>query len=140
MKIRTAAEMRIERLYHYQKFNADYLAQALSTQSIYCSNPSSFNDPWDCKPWFDKAASDPAKREQLIQWFDSIGRKHNPELPETERIRRLEVMRGDPAFLERMVDECSDRIGHIIDVRYRVYCLTTNSISALMWSHYAENH
>ncbi len=141
MKILTAAQMRLESLYHYQKFNADRLVQTLSTQSIYCPNPSTFNDPWDCKPWFDKSVlTDSVSREKLIRWFDAIGRVHNPELPEAERRRRVDIMRRDKVFLERMVDECSASIAQVIDARYRVYCLTTDALSTLMWSHYADNH
>lgn len=139
--IPTAAHMRLDTLYHYQKFSPEHLAQTLSANTIFCSNPARFNDPWDCKPWFNKERlRDPAVRDEYAKWFDALGRKHFPKLDEAERQRRMDIMRSDPRLLEEMIDDCSRSIEAAIDSRYRVYCLTPNPLSTLMWSHYAGNH
>jgi hypothetical protein len=140
LNFQTAAGNRVERLYHYQRFNPNYLAQTIKRNTIHFSNPSQFNDPWDCKPWFNKALDDPVIRERYVQWFDRIGRKHTPELTEAERQRRIRVMRSDREFLERMIDDCSRGMVPAIDTQYRVYCLSTTPVSTLMWSHYTDNH
>lgn len=38
--------MKVDTLYHYENFNAEYLTRTLSQGVIYCSNPSRFNDLW----------------------------------------------------------------------------------------------
>ena len=138
---RTAASMKIDTLYHYESFNAEYLIRTLSQDIIYCSNPSRFNDPWDCKPTFDiSVLDDPRRYEEHVQWFDAIGRKHSPDLTEKERQRRIRIMRSDRTFLERMIHDCSSDIATVINSRYRVYCLSTEPMSTLMWSHYSRHH
>jgi len=39
-------------LYHWEKFCEERLNSLLRDKRIYCSNPASFNDPWDCKLHF----------------------------------------------------------------------------------------
>lgn len=137
----TAASMGIGTLYHYESFNPDFLVRMLSGGLIYCSNPSRFNDPWDCKPTFDTGGlDDPKCYEDHVQWFDAIGRKHLPALEEVERQRRIHIMRSDRAFLENMIHGCSSDIAKAIDDRFRVYCLSSDPTSTLMWSHYSRHH
>jgi hypothetical protein len=52
MMICTAISDRLDRLYHWQRFDADRLWTCLLNRVIYCSDPATFNDPWDCKPHF----------------------------------------------------------------------------------------
>lgn len=37
-------------LYHWEKFCEERLSALIRDNRIYCTNPASFNDPWDCKP------------------------------------------------------------------------------------------
>lgn len=139
--LRTAASMKAHTLYHYESFNHDFLVGTLSQGMIYCSIPSRFNDPWDCKPTFDTSGLDNPKRyENYVQWFDAIGRKHWPALEEAERQRRIRIMRSDRSFLENRIRDCSSDIAKAIDDRYRVYCLSPDPTSTLMWSHYSRHH
>ena len=51
-KLITAAEA--ERPYlPNQPFNPHRLRQVLCDRHLHFSNPADFNDPWDCRPWFD---------------------------------------------------------------------------------------
>lgn len=139
--ISTAATMGVHTLYHYESFNPEYLVGVLSQGVLYGSNPSRFNDPWDCKPVFDTSGLDDPKRyEDHVQWFDAIGRKRLPALEEAERQQRINIMRSDRAFLEKMIRDCSSEIAKAIDDRYRVYCLSPDPTSTLMWSHYSHQH
>lgn len=139
--LRTAASMEIGTLYHYESFNPDFLVGTLSRGLIYCSIPSRFNDPWDCKPTFDTSGLDDPKRyEDHVKWFDAIGRKHFPAIEEGERQRRIHIMRSDRTFLENMIRECSLDIAKAIEDRYRVFCLSSDPTSTLMWSHYSQHH
>ena len=66
----TALEAGISTLYHYEKFNPEYLATTLRERKIHCSNPASLNDPWDCRPWFDSRwLKDPEVFPEVMTWF-----------------------------------------------------------------------
>jgi len=69
----TAAQLRIRYLYHYQRYGAEAatrLEMMLRTNRLYMSSPGQFNDPWDCRSWFDlDALETQAGREAHIAWF-----------------------------------------------------------------------
>jgi hypothetical protein len=112
----------------------------LATNELYCSTPNDFNDPWDCRPFFNESQLDqPEVLEQHMQWFERVDRKHWPK-PEAEHRRMAEAMRREPQKVREMVKEISAGIGADIDKRYGVCCFTTKPDSILMWSHYADNH
>lgn len=65
----TAREHGVTRLYHFQG-TLDYLEGNLRENWIHCSNPDNFNDPWDCKPYFDASSiDDPEQRPKWIAFF-----------------------------------------------------------------------
>jgi hypothetical protein len=142
MKTKTAAEQRIRSLYHYQGFDDPArLARILADDTVYCSNPKDFNDPWDCRPCFSKTTlDDPAQYERVVQWFVRIGRKRNPSIPDAEHSRREHVLRTERARLEWMIDQMTAEMEQAMFVQYRVYCLSTHADAPLMWSHYARSH
>jgi len=89
-------------LYHYQRFNVEWLRQAIVDKCLYFSNPASFNDPWDCQPHFNSdAAFDPALREKHVQYYIRITRKHGVNgmpLPEEEIQRTAQRLRDEPNY------------------------------------------
>jgi hypothetical protein len=139
MRIQTAGMLGHRRLYNYQKFEPARLIRILETQTIYCSNPKRFNDPWDCRPCFDSSIlDDPAGYERQVQWFDRSDRRRNPK-PEAEHLRMAQRLRDDRKLLESLIFQMTE-IDDEIDKRYRVYCFTVKPDCTLMWSHYASNH
>jgi hypothetical protein len=53
MKTKAAAEQGIDSLYHYDSYgDPTRFERILVEETIYCSNPNDFNDPWDCKPYY----------------------------------------------------------------------------------------
>jgi hypothetical protein len=52
MPFATAGSAGIDRLFHYEKFDGKRLASVVVNNTLYFSDPRNFNDPWDCKPWF----------------------------------------------------------------------------------------
>jgi hypothetical protein len=63
--IRLASQAGFTSLYHYEDFqpephkpHTDRVADILLNHRNYCSNPAGFNDPWDCKPYFNLALLD----------------------------------------------------------------------------------
>ena len=139
MKLETAAERRIDHLFHYQPFDLDRLNNLLETRTVFLSNASCFNDPWDCKPYFDFTnLDDPVVYERQVEWFVRVARRQTPNISEA-RIHVLTEQLRDRVFLEGKIHEMATISGSIAQ-RYRIYCLTTNPTSTLMWSHYAKNH
>src|SRR5579863_7289840 len=99
--VQFAAQLNFIHLYHYQDFDLDSsddhagrLLDILQNHRIYCSSPADFNDPWDCKPFFDPALlDDPDARHASAEALIST-RTGGPELDHIDdRLRR------DPDFL-----------------------------------------
>jgi len=144
MLLRHASELNGQNLYHYQSVRTSEdkkrLARILSSNTVFCSNPTDFNDPWDCKPCYDTVClSDPTRYEQHVKYFMDIDYKHN-ELPRHEHLLREKRLREDKLFLEGLVHQMGDAMSAGFSEKYRVYCLTTKPNCTLMWSHYAGNH
>ncbi|MFD1559628.1 DUF2971 domain-containing protein [Paraburkholderia silviterrae] len=131
----TAAQLRIRYLYHYQRYGGQAstrLEAMLRSNRLYLSSPARFNDPWDCRPWFDLSALDTqAGREEHIAWFMRL-----PQARDTD----AEEMRRNPELLRFMVEDCSRSLGVRMNDEYRVYCLTPSDQNMLMWSHYSGDH
>jgi hypothetical protein len=74
--LRSAAMLGLEHLYHYQSFNLDHLREVIVDGVIHFSKPSDFNDPWDCRPWFDfECLSDPKILDDHIKYYIEVSRK-----------------------------------------------------------------
>jgi hypothetical protein len=134
----TAITRRVKRLYHYQSYVEAYLESALRG-TVRFSKPRDFNDPWDCKPWFN-VPMDASGRERLIEWFDRTAHTRNPDMDAATRAQRTEELRRSPAMLSNLVQQASQGIEEEMKKRYRIYCLTTKSACPLMWAHYADKH
>lgn len=131
------AEDGITRLYHYQKYEPDFLLITLKEQKIYCSNPATLNDPWDCRPRYDyKSLQDPDVFNQFNDWVEQEFSFLYPDRP---KIRFVTSLRDDPEGLKRIIDSLSNGLQGAWGKR-RIYCLTPDPRSILMWSHYADNH
>jgi len=137
----TATQQEIKELYHYQGSNIDWLKGTLINNHVHVSNPKNFNDPWDCRPYFDPATvSDPAS---FTKWRE-LSEKWLGELPPDDRSyieQRLgPERRSDQDLVVRIINSITAVVPKIIEERWRIYCLTTHPDSVLMWSHYADKH
>lgn len=141
MKTKTAAALGIKRLYHYQSFEKpERLARIFTDGTLYFSRPRDFNDPWDCRPFFNKSAlDDSAYYERAVRWFVHCDRTHNTALSEEEHVRREQEVRSNRRLLEWMIDQMTADMEKAIQEQYRVYCLSTHPDSVLMWAHYAAS-
>jgi hypothetical protein len=123
----------VTRLYHYQRFNPAWLATTLSEQKVHCANPANLNDPWDCEPCFDDRSF---QINEFLIWLAGITDR---PLPDVQRAASDAGMYHDPDVAKQQLALFSD-----VNLRYiarlRIYCLTPDPCSTLMWSHYAENH
>lgn len=141
MKTKTASALHIDRLYHYQSFDKpERLARIFTEGTLYFSRPRDFNDPWDCRPFYDKSSLDDADEyERTVRWLSHCDRTRNTSLTEEEHLRREQEVRSNRKLLEWMIDQLTSDMDEAIQKQYRVYCLSTHQDSTLMWSHYAAS-
>lgn len=135
----TARENGIERLYHYQPFNDDHLAEILTDQRVRCSGPASLNDPWDCRPWFNEAdLESPRIRAELTAFLQSFVPAVNADAWVKAAVN--ELPEGNTELLSKFLARFSADFPTAIRERHGIYCLTPHPDSTLMWSHYAHHH
>ena len=130
----TAVQLAYSRLYHYERFCPEWLTATLREQRIYCSNPATLNDPWDCRPRFDNRPHR-YNPDELTDWSIEIA---DPPLTAWQKADLANQIRS-PGYIQKLIDGLSDYVQRTI-AELRVYCLTTDPCSSLMWSHYANNH
>jgi len=127
-----------KKLYHYQRFNPEHLADLILRKRIHCAQPGKLNDPWDCRPWFN--TSQLLDNPTLLQdYLDAAYNNLTVHVP--EGIKRLhdQKMHADPeAFRDELAGLSRSVQAEI--ARRRIYCLTPIPDNILMWSHYADNH
>ena len=134
-----ARQSGIQKLYHYQVFNEEFLITTLRDMKLFCSSPSNVNDPWDCKPYFAvrPMLEDQGKREEFVTF---VGNPHGPkEFRDPNLEGYLDGIRRDDDKLKKAIEDCSQILWKKLSDR-RIYCLTPIADSTLMWSHYAANH
>jgi hypothetical protein len=134
-----AGRIGLERLYHYQPLDGDLdsdrLIDILRNRRVYCSNPANFNDPWDCRPFFDlDVTDDPVKRLEIAEQFIA-NQKSGPKGDPID-----DQLRADPAFLKQCLRGLTNEFCKTVPERWGVYCVGKSADTALMWSHYASNH
>ncbi len=119
----TAREHGVERLYHYQCGRLDYVETALRENRIRCSNPENFNDPWDCRPYFDTASvNDPSKRHKWIEFikkqFDGFTEKQQDNILAQLGPQWYE----NTEFLIQSVEKTMRSVHRNNADRYRIFC------------------
>jgi len=139
MPFPTAAQHRLEQLFHWQRFDADRLERILTNNTVYCSRPSDFNDPWDCRPYFNAGQlDDPTEMQKHIDWAVRIcrrdGRMSEPD------IARMQVQLRDRNIAAELIGRITVETQRAVLNRYRVYCLGPDVGNQLMWAHYADSH
>lgn len=137
--IRSAGQASIFSLYHYQDLqpglHADRLTDILKNHRIYCSNPADFNDPWDCKPYFDPALLDDPSNRAATAEFLIATQQGGPKGDKMDHI-----LRTNPNVLKRLIHHFSEEQAKFITTRWGVYCVSPDPCLTLMWSHYSRNH
>jgi hypothetical protein len=137
--VQTAHQAGIQKLYHYEPFNRQFLADTLANSRIHVSNIANVNDPWDCRPWFDKDVSTPSRRQEWATFFRPMLELRTEE--QREEIAKMNPPWTDNApFLARTIDGLIASVVENNIKLWRMYCLTPHSDSILMWSHYSNQH
>jgi hypothetical protein len=137
----TAGSNRISRLFHYQPFVVTHLAEVVADNILHFSDPRRFNDPWDCRPWFNAAnLDDPVTLDHHIQWYKDITRRQRRDISEAQIEATAQRLRSDIPHFRSKIAQVSHSMANGIGDRYRVYCLSARSDCELMWAHYAASH
>lgn len=147
MSYSTAGDLCIDRLYRYNPFKEGYskeLFESLLKGSICFSNPANFNDPWDCRPFYNtEILNNSVEYDKHVQWFERIDRERYPHKKESVRIAQIDALRDNVSGrfkLESHIYELSEQMWEVWCKKYRIYCLTEHNDSILMWAHYGDNH
>lgn len=125
------------KLYRFCKIDP-YTISALSQNYLWFSNPTSFNDPFDCN-----LAIDPTGDvDDWMPLISSIQRqRHSEDTSERIEQRARQFLTVCPVYndktrairvLKEVVSEVRQKIG--------VCCFSSRYDSILLWSHYADSH
>lgn len=119
--------------------DAEYVERTICHSELYFPKPSSFNDPFDCRPSFSFEAS----IEEITSYKQRLIKKDHPNLNREQRrkgagseLRDWERNARNPEILKRFRELHTERITEQIGV----LCLSEVKDDILMWSHYGDSH
>ena len=139
MPFKTAIERGFDRLYHWQTFQQDRLEAILREGKLYFSKPADFNDPWDCRPFFNTdILDDPEIAQRHIDWAVRVCRKDG-QLSESDIEKMKDALKNRDALEDKVRKNTIETQQAVLE-RYRVYCLCPDVHNMLMWAHYADKH
>lgn len=124
--------------FHYKKFNECHLKYLLKDNIIRFSSPNEFNDPWDCRMHIPF----PATKAEQINLINDIVTAHQHQYPdesENYRKQRASDLEKNPDVFKREIEKVTKNINDHIPNHYKIYCLSSDSNSVLMWAHYAAS-
>ena len=133
----------IKRLYRFQKFDAGKLALLLASRVMRASDPSYFNDPFDCRPAFSDALLDrPGAIDALMRMIriveDMPGFKPRPD-DEEMKARVLAELQTNPAARQYTTRKMTDAATKLA-LQHRIICFGPDPMEPLMWAHYGAAH
>jgi len=121
----------INRLYRYRSMESKELQGIFENREIYLPNPTSFNDPFECRPNI-IIHRGKVSRELYIK---GIRKKLRPYLNKKQKelyIREAKMILSDQERLNKLFESFMKGIG--------IYCLSTTKDDILMWSYYSDSH
>ncbi|MDR6114119.1 MULTISPECIES: DUF2971 domain-containing protein [Sphingomonas] len=134
-----------DKLYKYRPFHINSLRSVIQAEVFY-AKPKTFNDPLDCDPTIEIDISRPHLENLLYQMLLRTRSEKEAE-GDISRLRYYSTEYGDyrkdetvESYLKTIVankikDELDDELGN-----EGVLALSSTWASALMWSHYADEH
>ena len=124
-------------LYRYRNFlgdNRERTERLIRTSSLYFASPTSFNDPFDCRIFYNSDGSLQERRRKL----QSLHKKYEPSLNRNERRRRASK-NTKHSTSEDQLRGLIDGMQSVVN-KIGVLCLSENRDDLLLWSHYAAGH
>ena len=113
--------------------------RVVETGLHYFASPSSFNDPFDCRPNFTLNGTEDAVRNHLRGMWE----RQAPHLHQAVRIAEVEAILSDPSRDPRIPENNSmfaAAYDSMVTAKVGVLCLSEVYDDILMWSHYADCH
>jgi len=127
-------------LYHWQPFDEERLRPLIENNSLYCSSPQDFNDPWDCKPFFNTdILNDPRERSVHTAWAVDLCRRRT-QMSGVDFAIMIFSLEHDVQKGTEIIRNLSNELINTIAQKHRVYCLGVDLQNQLMWAHYANKH
>lgn len=120
-------------LYKYRSMDSIGLERIISHNEIYLSDPTVFNDPFDCKPRIVKHKSE-FKRNNF---YKSIVKQKFPHATK-EQIKK--EIKKNPQFRRIKTQEYLENFFYKFLKGFGLYCLSEVPDDILMWSHYSASH
>ncbi|MCK4814200.1 DUF2971 domain-containing protein [bacterium] len=120
-----------EYLYKYRTMQSKELEEIFSKRQVYLSDPTKFNDPFECRPvlTFHKSS---IKRERYLK------RLAKERFPTADKRAIKKLMKGKKPMLTDM-DHLKTVYRTFIS-NNAVYSLSEKNDDLLMWSHYSDSH
>jgi hypothetical protein len=120
----------------------EYALDTIAHRKLYFSRPSSFNDPYDCRPKFSLFSCKNDPEEVWYRYFFLLAKYQHPGLSDDVARRNADaailegkhrdnnwLLKSDEA-LRKSHDEATPR----------VCCFSRSPRNNMMWAHYADNH
>jgi hypothetical protein len=126
----------VEELYKFMTVNdehPEYLEQLFINLRLYHALPSSFNDPFECKPHY-KLPTSKAKIDAIRRRLAIVGRRHGNSKKASKRFAR-DALKDKSKLEEGIKQSAVKRFGQV-----KVCSYTTSKSNLLLWSHYADSH
>lgn len=105
----------------------------------YFASPSSFNDPFDCRPNFTLDGSE----DEVRQYLRGMWSRQAPHLPEAERHAEVDAILSDPTRDPRIAENnrlFAATYESMVTSQVGILCLSEVHDDILMWSHYGDCH
>lgn len=130
-------DLPLRRLYKFWSLRSEYgreaITAALRHNRLWWASPSTFNDPYDCRPRMTYSAG-PLKRAAIARRIMNERKAH---LSPAERRASIRAAAGqDPIEFAQNLETAA---GEWID-QSAVCCFTRDPSNLLMWGHYADSH
>ena len=118
-------------IYKYFKFNEN-LYDLIINNRLWFSNPSDFNDPYDCNVGFHKKYT----KEEISNFLKNVQSTTNEKLTEEQIKETLEEWLNEP---NKMQEQYIRHLREFVNSK-GVCCFSGTDKNLLMWSHYADSH
>jgi hypothetical protein len=123
----------VDFLYKYRSMSSQGLERIFSHNEIFLTDPTTFNDPFDCKPFIVTHTS-AYKRKKFYETLV----KHR--FPNATKKEIKQEVRRNPRFKKIKQQQNLEELYNKFLKRFGLYCLTEVPDDILMWSHYADSH
>lgn len=118
-------------IYKYFRFNEN-LYDLVINNRLWFSNPSDFNDPYDCNVGFHKKYT----KEEIINFLKNTKTSDNENITDEKLKELADEWVNEP---KKMQESYIEPLRKFINSK-GVCCFSGTDLSLLMWSHYADSH